>query len=95
MGSITTNNYAFNDYYVSIGPELVSKAFSRLTVNLLSYVKTNYHTIDSLNVSSADVTAVINLSNNSNAGYDKFPKFVLKKYIGTLIEPISYLINKF
>ena len=45
LGSITTNNCAFNDYYVSIGPELVSKAFSRLTVNLLSYVKTKTITL--------------------------------------------------
>ena len=81
----------FNNYFVSIGPKLASKISSN--VNPISYVKSIYNSIVIPNITCHEVYQVICSLKNSSAGWDDFPTFVLKKCSGSLLQPLTHLIN--
>ena len=66
----------FNDFFVSIGPELAKDLVS--SVNPLSYVKSNTNSIVIREVTYLQVKGVINSLNNSISGDDELPPFVTK-----------------
>ena len=80
----------FNNYFVSIGPKLASK-ISR-DVNPISYAK-SINNIVIPNITCHKVYQVICSLKNSSAGWDDFPTFVLKKCSGSLLQPLTHLIN--
>ena len=81
----------FNNYFVSIGPKLASKISSN--VNPISYVKSINNSIVIPNITCHEVYQVICSLKNSSAGWDDFPTFVLKKCSGSLLQPLTHLIN--
>ena len=81
----------FNNYFVSIGPKLASEISSN--VNPISYVKSINNSIVIPNITCHEVYQVICSLKNSSAGWDDFPNFVLKKCSGSLLQPLTHLIN--
>ena len=82
----------FNDFFVSIGPELAKDLVS--SVNPLSYVKSNTNSIVIQEVTYLQVRGVINFLNNSSSGHEELSPFVAKTWINEFIEPITYMINE-
>ena len=81
----------FNDFFVSIGPELAKDLISSVTP--LSYVKSNTNSIVIREVTYLQVRGMINSLNNSSSGHDELPPFVAKTCINEFIEPITYMSN--
>ena len=81
----------FNNFFVSIGPELAKDIHS--DINPLNYVSSINNSIAIFDVSCAEVINVIHSLNNSSAGYDEFPTFVAKLCVESFIQPLTFLIN--
>ena len=75
----------FNNYVVSIGSKLARK--SKPNVNPISYVKRINNSIVIPNITCHEVYLVICSLKISSAG------FVLKKCSGSLLQPLTHLIN--
>ena len=81
----------FNDFYVSIGPELAKDIHS--DINPLTYVNNVNNSIVIFDVSCDEVKNIIRSLKNSSAGHDEFPTFVGKLCVDSYIEPLTFLIN--
>ena len=75
----------------SFGPKLASKISSN--VNPISYVQSINNSIVIPNITCHEVYQVICSLKNSSAGWDDFPTFLLKKCSGSLLQPLTHLIN--
>ena len=78
----------FNNFFVSIGPNLKSD------IDPLSYVNNNINSIVVQEVSCSQVREVINSLNNSSPGHDELPPFVAKACIDEFITPITHMVNE-
>ena len=67
----------FNDFFVSIGPQLADKI--SCTVNPVSYLVSIENSIVFPEISCAEVKYIIQSLKNSSAGWDEIPTFVAKK----------------
>ena len=81
----------FNNFFVSIGPELAKGIHS--DINPLTYVNNISNSIAIFNVSCEEVRNIIHSLKNSSAGHDEFPTFVGKLCVDSYIEPLTFLIN--
>ena len=81
----------FNDFFVSIGPELAKDIHS--DINPLTYVNNVNNSIVIFDVSCDEVKNIIRSLKNSSAGHDEFPTFVGKLCVDSYIEPLTFLIN--
>ena len=81
----------FNNYFVSIGSMLASKILSN--VNPISYIKSINNRIVIPTITCHEVYQVICFLKNSSADWDDFPTVVLKKCYGSLLQPLTHLIN--
>ena len=98
---LTVNNVAvtnskdiangFNEFFVSIGPELAKDIHS--DINPLTYVNNINNSIAIFDVSCEEVRNIIHSLKNSSAGHDEFPTFVGKLCVDSYIEPLTFLIN--
>ena len=80
----------FNDFFVSIGPELAKDIHS--DINPLTYVNSVNNSIVNFDVSCDEVKNIIHSLKNSSAGHE-FPTFVGKLCVDSDIEPLTFLIN--
>ena len=78
----------FNNFFVSIGPNLKSD------IDPLSYVNNNINSNVVQEVSCSQVREVINSLNNSSPGHDELPPFVAKACIDEFIKPITHMVNE-
>ena len=81
----------FNDFFVSIGPELAKDIHS--DINPLTYVNSVNDSIVNFDVSCDEVKNIIHTLKTSSAGHDEFPTFVGKLCVYSYIEPLTFLIN--
>ena len=81
----------FNEFFVSIGPELAKDIHS--DINPLTYVNNINNSIAIFDVSCEEVRNIIHFLKNSSAGHDEFPTFVGKLCVDSYIEPLTFLIN--
>ena len=81
----------FNDFFVSIGPELAKDIHS--DINPLTYVNNVNNSIVIFDVSCDEVKNIIRSLKNSSAGHDEFPTFVGELCVDSYIEPLTFLIN--
>ena len=98
---LTVNNVAvtnskdiangFNEFFVSIGPELAKDIHS--DINPLTYVNNINNSIAIFDVSCEEVRNIIHSLKNSSAGHDEFPTFVGKLCVDSYIKPLTFLIN--
>ena len=98
---LTVNNVAvtyskdiangFNEFFVSIGPELAKDIHS--DINPLTYVNNINNSIAIFDVSCEEVRNIIHSLKNSSAGHDEFLTFVGKLCVDSYIEPLTFLIN--
>ena len=88
---------AFNNYFTEIGPNLASKIISRVNpIRQALKIVCFYLILFSIvipNITCHEVYQVICSLKNSSAGWDDFPTFVLKKCSGSLLQPLTHLIN--
>ena len=63
------------------------------TINPLSYINTNIHSIYIPDISKNEIITVINTLKNSAPGNDEMPAPILKQCIETYIDPLTYLVN--
>ena len=82
---------SFNNYFVNIGKSLAQQITS--TINPLSYIDTNIHSIYIPDISKNEIITVINTLKNSAPGNDEMPASILKHCIETYIDPLTYLVN--
>ena len=82
---------AFNNFFVSIGPQLARGLAG--DTNPLLYVKHINNSMVMLDVTSMEVENVINSLKNASPGPDEFPAFVGKECLDSIIEPLTHLIN--
>ena len=80
----------FNDFFVSIGPELAKDIHS--DINPLTYVNSVNNSIVNFDVSCDEVKNIIHSLKNSSAGHE-FSTFVGKLCVDSDIEPLTFLIN--
>ena len=81
----------FNNFFVSIGPELAKGIHS--DINPLTYVNNISNSIAIFDVSCEEVRNIIHSLQNSSAGHDEFPTFVGMLCVDSYIEPLTFLIN--
>ena len=81
----------FNDFFVSIGPELAKDIHS--DINPLTYVNNVNNFIVIFDVLCDEVKNIIRSLKNDSAGHDEFPTFVGKLCVDSYIEPLTFLIN--
>jgi len=82
---------SFNNFFVTIGPQLAEKINS--TISPMSYVTYVPNSIVIFDVTCTEVKQVISSLKNSSAGWDDIPTSIAKKCIDNFIEPLTYLIN--
>ena len=82
----------FNDYFVSVGPDLFKDIVS--TTNPMSYINNCSNSIVLPPVTLAEVRQTVMSMKNSSAGWDEFPALVAKQSIDSHIEPLTCLINR-
>ena len=82
---------AFNNFFVSIGPQLARGLAG--DTNPLLYVKPINNSMIMLDVTTMEVENVINSLKNASPGPDEFPAFVRKECMDSIIEPLTHLIN--
>ena len=63
------------------------------TINLLSYINTNIHSIYIPDISKNEIITVINTLQNSAPGNDEITASILKQCIETCIDPLIYSVN--
>ena len=83
----------FNDFFVSIGDKLASKITSN--INLLSFVNNISNSMVMSKVSPNEVLQIIQSLKNSSPGWDDIPTYMAKQCVNNIIEPLTYLINKY
>ena len=88
-GHIISNS--FNEYFVNVG-RLLSEAIDCDT-NPLHYVQNNLNSMCIHEITTAEVMTVISTLNNSAAGHDGIPAFIMKQCINDYITPLTHLIN--
>ena len=76
----------FNNFFVSIGPQLASNIYS--STNHMSYMNTVVNSIFIPDITTIEVINVILLLKNSCAGWDDIPAYVMKRCINVYIEPL-------
>ena len=81
----------FNDFFVSIGPELAKDI--HFDINPLTYVNNVNNSIVIFDVSCDEVRNIIHPLKDSSGGRDEFPTFVGKLCFDTYIEQLTFLIN--
>ena len=82
----------FNNFFVSIGPQLASNIYS--STNHMSYMNTVVNSIFIPDITTIEVINVILLLKNSCAGWDDIPAYVMKRCINVYIEPLTHIIDK-
>ena len=88
-GHIISNS--FNEYFVNVG-RLLSEDIDCDT-NPLHYVQNNLNSMCLHEITAAEVMTVISMLNNSAAGHDGVPAFIMKQCINEYITPLTHLIN--
>ena len=81
----------FNNFFVSIGPQLASNIYS--SVNPLLYVRNVVNSIVIPTITPAEIRTIILSTKNSSPGWDDIPASVAKKCIGSYIAPLTHVIN--
>ena len=76
----------FNNFFVSIGPQLASNIYS--STNHMSYMNTVVNSIFIPDITTIKVINVILLLKNSCAGWDDIPAYVMKRCINVYMEPL-------
>ena len=82
----------FNNFFVSIGPQLASTISSSTTH--MSYMNSVANSIFLPDITTVEVRNVILLMKNSSAGWDEIPAYVTKRCIDVYIEPLTHIIDK-
>ena len=82
----------FNNFFVSIGPQLASNISS--STNHMVYMNTVANSIFIPDITTIEVINVILLLKNSCAGWDDIPAYVMKRCINVYIEPLTHIIDK-
>ena len=82
----------FNNFFVSIGPQLASNISS--STNHMVYMNTVANSIFIPDITTIEVINVILLLKNSCAGWDDIPAYVMKRCINVYIEPLTHSIDK-
>ena len=82
----------FNNFFVSIGPQLPSNISS--STNHMVYMNTVANSIFIPDITTIEVINVILLLKNSCAGWDDIPAYVMKRCINVYIEPLTHIIDK-
>ena len=83
--------HAFNNFFVSIGPQLTRGLAD--DTNPLLYVKPINNSMDILDVTTMEMENVINFLKNASPGPDEFSAFVGKECLDSIIEPLTHFIN--
>ena len=85
---------SFNNFFVSIGPDLASK-ISTATTDFKCYLKGSY--VNSFYLTPVDCTEIINIAhilpNKKSYGFDEIPVTIMKQTIDLLAKPLSDIIN--
>ena len=82
----------FNNFFVSIGPQLASNIYS--STNHMSYMNTAVNSIFLPDITTIEVINVILLLKNSCAGWDDIPAYVMKRCRNVYIELLTHIIDK-
>ena len=82
---------AFNNYFVTIGPQLANKI--NINKNPLTYINSTMNSIVIPYINEKDITQVVNSLKNSSAGWDLIPVSIAKQSIQSYIKPLTGLIN--
>ena len=82
---------SFNNYFVNIRKSIAQQIKS--TINPLSYINTNIHSIYIPDISKNEIITVSNTLKNSAPRNDEMPASILKQCIETYIDPLTYLVN--
>ena len=82
----------FNNFFVSIGPQLATNISS--STNHMVYMNTVANSIFIPDITTIEVMNVILLLKNSCAGWDDIPAYVMKRCINVYIEPLTHIIDK-
>ena len=82
---------AFNNYFVTIGPQLANKI--NINKNPLTYINSTMNSIFIPYINEKDITQVVNSLKNSSAGWDFIPASIAKQSIQSYIKPLTGLIN--
>ena len=84
---------AFNEYFVDVGLQLVSRINS--DVNPLSYISVDSKkSIFIPYVIEYEITTILAGINNNSPGWDNIPSVILKLFIKEYITQLAYVINK-
>ena len=81
----------FNEYFINVGRTLANKIVS--TVNPMSYISSNMHSIFIPSISEDEVLHAISLLNNAAPGYDGLQARIMKQIVHVYVRPLTYLIN--
>ena len=88
----------FNDFFVSIGPQLASTISS--TTSTISSTTSHMFYMNSVAniIFLPDITTVVRnvilLMKNSSAGWDEIPVYITKRCIYVYMEPLTHIIDK-
>ena len=82
---------SFNYYFVNVGRLLTEDI--DCYANPLYYVQNNLNSMCIHEITAAEVMTVISTLNNSTAGHDGIPSFIIKQCINEYITPLTYLLN--
>ena len=94
-GELTSDKYiisnAFNNYFVTIGPQLANK----ININKIpwTYINSTMNSIFIPYINEKDITQVVNSLKNSSTGWDFIPAYIAKQSIQSYIKPLTGLIN--
>ena len=82
---------AFNNYLVTIGPQLANKI--NINNNILTYIDSTMNSICIPYINEKDITQVVNSLKNSSAGWDFIPASNAKQSTQSYIKPLTGLLN--
>ena len=83
----------FNNFFVSIGPELAHDLSS--DVNPLSYVNNVVNSIVIPTTTTLEVRNIISFIKNSSPGWGDIPATIAKKCIEYYINPLTHILNNY
>ena len=85
----------FNEYFVSVGPQLAKKIPKDSNTLFESYLKGNY--VESMFIEPVTenelLNEIINLNENKSAGQDEINAKMIKEINSEILKPLTYVYN--
>ena len=85
----------FNEYFVSVGPQLAKKIPKDSNTSFESYLKSNY--VESMFIEPVTenelLNEIINLNENKSAGHDEINAKMIKAINSEILKPLTYVYN--